>query len=100
MIYQNSIISSNAFSLLETRRSEQEEWRVRTDGSLAALTEGARGLVRRANAQQKTLDETNTKQEDLEVSITSAQKVGEAATASALAPVRVRGGRNEGRGVN
>ena len=71
------------------------------------MTEDARALTRRAHTQQKVLDEAVLAQEDLAASVKSARKVGEAASASAMAPIRVRreegvrterGGRRRGRG--
>lgn len=55
-----------------------------------SLTEDSRALARRAHTQQKVLDEAVIAQEDLTASVKSARKVGEAASASAMAPIRVR----------
>lgn len=79
----------SAVTLLETWRADREGWCHRTDDSLASLTEDSRALARRAHTQQKVLDEAVIAQEDLAASVKSARKVGEAASASAMAPIRV-----------
>ena len=97
----------SAVTLLEAWRADREGWCARTGDSLASVTEDARALARRAHTQQKVLDEAVLAQEDLAASVKSIRKVGEAASASAMAPIRVRreegvrterGGRRRGRG--
>lgn len=78
----------NALSLFETWRVDREGWCARTDDSLSSLAEEARVLARRGHSQQRALDESAT-QEGLAHAIKTTQKAGEAATASAIAPVRV-----------
>lgn len=82
----------SAVTLLETWRADREGWCARTGDSLTSLTEDSRALARRAHTQAKVLDEAVTAQEDLAASVKSARKIGEAASASAMAPIRVRRG--------
>ncbi|CAM9502050.1 unnamed protein product [Ectocarpus sp. 6 AP-2014] len=75
-------------TLLETWRADREGWCARTSESLHSLTEDSRALSRRAHTQQKALGEVEVAQEDLAASVKSTRRVGEAASASAMAPIR------------
>ncbi|CBJ48977.1 hypothetical protein Esi_0115_0012 [Ectocarpus siliculosus] len=75
-------------TLLETWRADREGWCARTSESLHSLTEDSRALSRRAHTQQKALGEVEVAQEDLAVLVKSTRRVGEAASASAMAPIR------------
>lgn len=95
----NTLRDRSAVTRLETWREDREGWCARTGDSLASLAEDSRALARRAHAQQKALDEVVVAQEDLSASVKSGRKIGEAASASAMAPIRVRkGGRDWGEG--
>ncbi|CAM9870317.1 unnamed protein product [Ectocarpus sp. 4 AP-2014] len=80
--------SRSTVTLLETWRADREGWCARTSESLHSLTEDSRALSRRVHTQQKALDEVEVAQEDLAVSVKSTRRVGEAASASAMAPIR------------
>lgn len=75
---------------MEAWREDREGWCARIGDSLSSLDEDARALKRRTHTQQKVLDEVVTTQEDLAVSVKSSRNVGEVASASAMAPMRVR----------
>lgn len=75
---------------METWREDREGWSTRIDDSLTALAEDARVLKRRTHTQQNVIDEAVATQEDLAASVKSSRKVGEVASASAMAPMRVR----------
>lgn len=74
---------------LDGWRTNQEGWYARADASLASLSEDTRVLTRRCQNQHEARGESVT-QEDLSVAVKAALKAAEAATATALAPVRVR----------
>lgn len=75
---------------LESWRQDREGWCTQIDDSLTSQTEDARTLKRRTHTQQRVLDEVVATQEDLAASVKSSRKVGEVASASAMAPIRVR----------